>query len=240
MTAAAADSDHAAGAPVVEVSGVHRTFGTGSAAARALRGVDLTVADGELLALRGRSGSGKTTLLNIVGGLDRPDQGTVLLAGRPVATSGTEAARQRRTFLAFVFQSFGLLPTLTALENVCLPMRLVKARPAERDRRAAELLDMVGLGDHAHQLPRQLSGGQQQRVAIARALANQPRLLIADEPTGQLDSETSLDIMRLLKSLVEDRGLTAVVATHDPALMDFANRIVELADGRIYTPAHST
>lgn len=219
-------------APLAQLADVHRTFGSGPTATQALRGVDLQVLPGELLALRGRSGSGKTTLLNILGGLDQPDRGHVWLDGAPLGT-GARAIRQRRHTLAFVFQSFGLLPSLTALDNIALPLRMVKTEPRRRDERARELLELVGLGAHAHQLPGQLSGGQQQRVAIARALANSPRLLIADEPTGQLDSETSADVLALLTGLAERTGLALVIGTHDANLMRQAHRVVQLTDGRV-------
>ena len=191
---------------------------------------------GQLVALRGRSGSGKTTLLNMVGGLDRPDSGQV---GRWPGTTSPRAGehelmelrRGRRS--AFVFQSFGLVPILSAAENVGVPLRLAGV-PAGGTRGAGPvLLELVGLGGHAAQRPYELSGGQQQRVAVARALANEPDLLIADEPTGQLDSETGRAIMDLLRAVVHARGMTALVATHDPALIELADRALTLRDGRL-------
>ena len=200
----------------------------------ALRGVDLDVAPGELVALVGRSGSGKTTLLNVVGGLDRPDEGSVLVDGVDVAAlSDDEQALLRRDRVAFVFQTFGLIPVLTAAENVGVPMRLREAPVAERERRVEMLLELVGLTPHALQRPDELSGGQQQRVAIARALAGSPRLLVADEPTGQLDSETGLSVMALIRGVVEAEGMTALVATHDPVMIALADRAVHLVDGRL-------
>jgi putative ABC transport system ATP-binding protein len=220
--------------PVIEAIAVDRTFTTGGAVVHAVRGVSLAVPAGQLLVVQGRSGSGKTTLLNLLGGLDLPDAGTVRLAGRDLAgLTENELVRVRRGQVGYVFQSFGLLPILTAAENVAVPLRLLRTDPAERDRRVADLLDLVGLSDHAAQRPYELSGGQQQRVAIARALANSPAVLIADEPTGQLDSGTGRAVMELIRSLVRERGVTAVVATHDPALIALADRVLELSDGRV-------
>jgi putative ABC transport system ATP-binding protein len=218
----------------VQVRDVHRTFGSGPSAVHALRGVDLDVAPGELVALVGRSGSGKTTLLNVVGGLDRPDEGSVLVDGIDVAAlSDDDQALLRRDKVAFVFQTFGLMPVLTAAENVGVPMRLREAPVAERERRVEMLLELVGLTPHALQRPDELSGGQQQRVAIARALAGSPRLLVADEPTGQLDSETGLSVMALIRGVVEAEGMTALVATHDPVMIALADRAVRVVDGRL-------
>jgi putative ABC transport system ATP-binding protein len=221
-------------APMVVASGLTRTYGTGSAATRALRGVQLTVARGELVAVRGRSGSGKTTLLNIIGGLDSPDEGQVQVDGRDVtAMNERERMELRRDTVAFVFQSFGLIPILSASENVGIPLRIAGIEPRQREERVHLMLDIVGLADHARQRPGELSGGQQQRVAIARALAGRPSLLIADEPTGQLDSETAKQIMRLLRTVVRSEGVTALVATHDPTLLDLADSVLLLEDGKI-------
>jgi putative ABC transport system ATP-binding protein len=221
-------------APVVAVDQVTRTFGTGHTATRALRGVSFTITPGELVALRGRSGSGKTTLLNIVGGLDRPDQGTVQVSGQEVtALSERERLRLRRESVAFIFQSFGLIPILSAAENVGVPLRIAGCPAAEREERVRLMLDIVGLSPHAQQRPGELSGGQQQRVAIARALAGRPDVLLADEPTGQLDSETGKQIMRLLRVVVQSERTTALVATHDPNLIDLADRVLHLEDGQI-------
>ncbi|MFE7525540.1 ABC transporter ATP-binding protein [Kitasatospora sp. NPDC057542] len=220
--------------PMVAVTDLRRSFGTGERAVHALRGVSFTVGRGELTALKGRSGSGKTTLLNLVGGLDTPTGGSIALDGIDLAgldEDGRLALRRER--IGFVFQSFGLIPMLTAAENVGVPMRLRKAPAAEREERAHTLLALVGLADHANQRPGELSGGQQQRVAIARALANEPSLIIADEPTGQLDSETGRSIMELLRAVVRSEGVTVLVATHDPTLMELADRVIEVRDGRI-------
>ncbi|MEV0255648.1 ABC transporter ATP-binding protein [Streptomyces sp. NPDC050732] len=219
---------------MVVVEDLHRTYGSGAAAVHALRGVSFAVPRGELVALKGRSGSGKTTLLNLVGGLDVPDRGKVTVDGVGLVGLGEKGLLElRRDRLGFVFQSFGLLPVLTAAENVGVPLRLRKAEPRAREERVALLLALVGLADHAGQRPGELSGGQQQRVAIARALANKPALLIADEPTGQLDAETGLAVMELLRAVVRSEGVTALVATHDAALLDLADRVLELRDGEI-------
>jgi putative ABC transport system ATP-binding protein len=220
--------------PMVAVQDVARTFGTGPTATRALRGVTFTVKRGHLVALRGRSGSGKTTLLNIIGGLDTPNEGLVQVGGREVTTmSERERMALRRSTVAFIFQSFGLIPFLSAEENVGIPLRITGVPPRERDERVRLMLDIVGLADHTRQRPGELSGGQQQRVAIARALAGNPALLIADEPTGQLDSETARQIMRLLRTVVQSEGVTALVATHDPTLIGIADDVLTLDDGTI-------
>ncbi|MEU1011977.1 ABC transporter ATP-binding protein [Streptomyces sp. NPDC005890] len=219
---------------MVRVEGVHKSYGVGAAAVRALRGVSFEVPRGELVALKGRSGSGKTTLLNIVGGLDTPDRGRVEVEGRDLARLGeSELLRLRRDRVGFVFQSFGLIPILSAAENVGVPLRLRRAEPREREERVELLLSLVGLAGHAAQRPGELSGGQQQRVAIARALANRPALLIADEPTGQLDAETGHAVMELLRAVVHSEQVTALVATHDATLLDLADRVLELRDGEI-------
>ena len=219
---------------MVTVEGVTRTFGSGRTAARALRGVSFTVQTGQLVALRGRSGSGKTTLLNIIGGLDAPTSGSLEVAGQDVTRMAErERMALRRSAVAFIFQSFGLIPILSAAENVGVPLRIAGTAPKEREERVRLMLDIVGLGEHTKQRPGELSGGQQQRVAIARALAGRPQVLLADEPTGQLDSETAKQIMRLLRTVVQSEGVTALVATHDPGLIDIADSVLELEDGTI-------
>jgi putative ABC transport system ATP-binding protein len=219
---------------IVRVERVSRDFGRGDQVVHAVRDVSFTAGRGELVAIRGRSGAGKTTLLNLVGGLDRPTGGRVLVDGHDVTGVGDrELVRLRRSTIGFVFQSFGLIPILSAAENVGVPLRLAKAPAAAREERVSMLLELVGLGGHAAQRPYELSGGQQQRVAVARALANDPKLLIADEPTGQLDSETGRSIMDLLRAVVHARGMTALVATHDPALIDLADRVLFLRDGHL-------
>ena len=222
-------------APVlVDVRDVSRTFGSGRTAAQALRGVSFTIRRGHLTVVCGRSGSGKTTLLNIIGGLDTPTGGTLRVAGREV-TLMTERERMelRRDTIAFIFQSFGLIPMLSAAENVGIPLRITGTPPAVREERVATMLAIVGLSEHAAHRPDELSGGQQQRIAIARALAGRPQLLVADEPTSQLDLETGLQIMRLLLTVVRSEGITALVATHDEALMDLADNVLRLDDGVI-------
>jgi putative ABC transport system ATP-binding protein len=220
--------------PMVDVQRVGRTYGSGAAAVHALRDVSFTVAPGELVALVGRSGSGKTTLLNVVGGLDRPDAGTVHVAGTEVTGLDDDGlVRLRRDVVAYVFQTFGLIPVLSAAENVGVPLRLRGLPVAEREQRVQLLLELVGLGAAADQRPGEMSGGQQQRVAIARALAGSPRLLVADEPTGQLDSETGLAVMALIRAVVESEGMTAIVSTHDPVMVALADRVVHVADGRL-------
>ena len=220
--------------PIVEAIGVSRDYPSGDTVVHALRAVDLSIGRGQLIAVRGRSGSGKTTLLNMLGGLDRPTSGRVLVDGNEIsAMTERQLVDMRRSTIAFVFQAFGLLPILTAAENVEVPLRLVHADPTERRRRVMELLELVGLGDRARHRPNELSGGEQQRVGLARALANRPKLLLADEPTGQLDSETGHRIMLVLRSVVRTEGITAVVATHDPMMLDVADAVVELADGTL-------
>ncbi|WP_369262877.1 ABC transporter ATP-binding protein [Streptomyces sp. R35] len=219
---------------MVRVENIHRSYGTGAAAVHALRGVSFDVPRGELVALKGRSGSGKTTLLNLVGGLDEPDEGRIVVDGLDLSTLDENGILGlRRDRIGFVFQSFGLIPILTAAENVGVPLRLRRADPREREERVDLLLSLVGLADHAAQRPGELSGGQQQRVAIARALANNPSLLIADEPTGQLDAETGIAVMELLRAVVRSEQVTALVATHDATLLDLADRVLELSDGEI-------
>jgi putative ABC transport system ATP-binding protein len=220
--------------PVVEAQALTRDFAFGGATVHALRGVDLAVTPGEMVAVAGRSGSGKTTLLNLLGGIDRPTSGRVVLLGDREVSSMTEdgLVDLRRHEVAYIFQTFGLLPYLSAAENVEIPLRLRREEPRERDRRVLELLDLVGLAGRARHRPLEMSGGEQQRVAIARALAGDPKLLLADEPTGQLDSETALRIVLLLRDVMRWRDLTIVVATHDPQLLDVADRVKELRDGR--------
>jgi putative ABC transport system ATP-binding protein len=237
-----AEAASLAGAPVaqgpsqvmVAVSEVSRTFGSGHTAVHALRSVSLTVRRGQLVVLCGRSGCGKTTLLNIIGGLDQPTSGRLEVAGREL-TRMTERERLalRRGTVAFIFQSFGLIPMLSAAENVGIPLRINGAPARTREERVATMLAIVGLSEHAAHRPDELSGGQQQRVAIARALAGRPEILIADEPTSQLDLETGRQIMRLLLTVVRSEGITALVATHDEALIDLADEVLRLEDGRI-------
>ena len=220
--------------PMVVTHGLSRDFAVGPVVVHALRDVDLTVGRGQLVAVRGRSGSGKTTLLSLIGGLDRATSGDVILDGRSVGDMGPDALVElRRRKIGFIFQAFGLLSILSAAENVEVPLRLVKAAPAQREERVGTLLELVGLGERGRHRPHELSGGEQQRVAIARALANRPDLLLADEPTGQLDSATGRSIMSLLRAVVRSEGVTAIIATHDPTLIDLADRVIDIRDGRI-------
>jgi putative ABC transport system ATP-binding protein len=223
---------------LIEVNSLWRTYQSSAGEVHALNDVSFSVDRGELVALVGRSGSGKTTLLNCIGGLDQPTSGTVTINGEMVTDMDeAQRTRLRRDSLAFIFQTFGLVPMLSARENVGLPLRLRSTPIAEREERVAHLLDLVGLANHAEQRPSELSGGQQQRVAIARALANSPRLLIADEPTGQLDAETGATIMALLQSVVRSEGMTAIISTHDLSLQAMADRSIRLADGVLVEPA---
>jgi putative ABC transport system ATP-binding protein len=219
---------------MVEVTDLVRDYQTGAEPVRAIDGISLRVAPAQLLAVRGRSGAGKTTLLSLIGGLDRPTAGRVVVDGQEISKLGEdELVEFRRHRIGFVFQTMGLLPILSAAENVEVPLRLVATEPGARRARVRELLEMVGLGERADHRPHELSGGEQQRVAIARALANRPDLVLADEPTGQLDSDTGRSIVMMLRNLVRDQGITAIMATHDPGLIDLADRVIELRDGRI-------
>ena len=219
---------------VVRAHELSRTYGSGATSTRALVNVSLEVSAGEFVVVRGPSGSGKTTLLNLLGGLDRPTSGRVLFGGTDVTDAGADTwVSLRRTTIAYVFQAFALIPHLSAAENIELPLRIAGTPTPERAERVSELLEFVGLGAHANQRPGELSGGQQQRVGIARALANRPRLLIADEPTGQLDSLTATAMMALISELVHQQGVAAIVSTHDPAMTAVADRVIDLVDGEI-------
>jgi len=219
---------------MIQVEHLTRTYNTGAGEVHAVQDVSFEIPDGALVALVGRSGSGKTTLLNCVGGLDTPTSGRVVINGTDLSTLDEPArTRLRRDELAFVFQTFGLVPMLSAAENVGLPMRLLRVPNAQRRDRVAHLLDLVGLSGHAEQRPGEMSGGQQQRVAIARALANSPALLIADEPTGQLDADTGASIMALLRDVVREEGMTAIISTHDPSVRALADRSLVLSDGML-------
>ena len=220
--------------PLVELESVSKEYQVGAAPVHALVDVTLMVRSGELCVVHGRSGSGKTTLLNMIGGLDRPSSGRVTVDGQEVSSLPEQAlVEYRRETIGFVFQSFGLIPILTAAENVEVPLRLRRVDPAERTQRVRELLHGVDLSDRADHRPQELSGGEQQRVAVARALANEPRLLIADEPTAQLDSHRAQAVMGALRKLVDERGVSVIVATHDPLLIGVADPLVELRDGAV-------
>ncbi len=223
--------------PVYELVGVSRAYGAGDAAVHALRDVHLRVDPGEFVAVVGPSGSGKTTLLQLLGALDRPTAGQVFFEGRDLAQLSDSATTDvRLNALGFVFQQFNLVPTLTARQNVEVALAPLKLRGAERRGRADRLLGQVGLGDRAGHLPSQLSGGEQQRVAIARALATEPRVLLADEPTGNLDTATGDDVMALLRALSDD-GLTIVLITHDDEIAATAPRVVRMRDGALTEPS---
>ena len=219
--------------PIIVVDDVHKSYLMGKEAVPALRGVSVQVLPGEFVCLMGPSGSGKTTLLNIMGGLDEPSRGHVIVEGENlVALSENKLARLRLEKMGFVFQNYNLLANFTAEENVEAPMVLAKQTRRQRRERAQQLLDRVGLGDRRHHYPSELSGGQQQRVAIARALANNPSILVADEMTGDLDSETGFAIMSLAGELNRE-GMTIVFVTHDPRMARFAGRVIHMQDGRV-------
>ncbi|WP_166846195.1 ABC transporter ATP-binding protein [Isoptericola sp. BMS4] len=230
---------------VLRAERLARVYGRGDGEVHALAGAGLEVAAGELVVVVGPSGSGKTTLLHLLGGLDRPTSGRVWLGGGAAvgdgerdlsAMSEDELHAARRGEIGFVFQSFGLVPVLSAAENVEVPLRLARVPAAERARRVAAALDAVGLAGHADQRPDELSGGQQQRVGIARAVVHEPRVLLADEPTGQLDSATAVLVMDLVRDLVHTRGVAAVVTTHDAELVARADRVLVLRDGMLREP----
>ncbi len=219
---------------VLSLDNVVKTYGSGAAAVQALRGVSLEVYAGDFVAIRGSSGSGKSTLMNILGCLDRPTAGTYRLDGHDVASLGrTELARLRNAKLGFIFQGFNLLKRHTALDNVALPLVYSGVPAARRREKALAMLELVGLAARAHHLPNQMSGGQQQRVAIARALVNDPQILLADEPTGNLDSATGDEIVAELRRLNRDRGQTIVLVTHDAGIADRTPRQVTVRDGLI-------
>jgi putative ABC transport system ATP-binding protein len=220
-------------APVIAVEGLHKYYDLGETKVHALRGVDLKIEAGEFVAIMGSSGSGKSTFMNMLGCLDKPTSGRYILEGTDVSALDKKAlASVRNQKLGFVFQGFNLLSRTTALENVELPTLYAKLEKNARLGRAREMLELVGLGERLDHFPSQLSGGQQQRVAIARALVNKPAILLADEPTGNLDSRTSVEIMQIFQEL-NDQGLTIVLVTHEPDVAQFARRIVVFKDGKI-------
>ena len=225
--------------PLLRLAGVHKTYPMGGETVHALAGIDLAIARGESIAFIGASGSGKSTLMNILGCLDRPSRGSYWLNGRDAATlSEDELADTRNREIGFVFQSFNLLPRASALHNVMQPLIYRGLRPAERQRRALAALDRVGLGNRQHHLPNQLSGGQRQRVAIARALVGEPSILLADEPTGNLDSATTADIMTLFTTLHAE-GHTLILVTHEADIAAHCRRVVRLADGKVVSDTRS-
>lgn len=225
---------------LVELKNVGKDYISGPEIVHALREVELSIDRGELIAIVGASGSGKSTLMNILGCLDRPTRGSYSIAGVDVTTADQDArAIVRNRLIGFVFQSFNLLPRTTAIENVELPLLYRGVKRKERQRRAMESLDLVGLRDRVMHTPSQLSGGQQQRVAIARALVSDPPLLLADEPTGNLDTRTSYEVLSLLQGLARDRGLTVVLVTHEPEIASCTDRIIEIRDGRVRRDARN-
>jgi len=220
--------------PIIEVEALWRVYRLGTVEVPALRGVHLHIESGQFIALKGRSGSGKTTLLNCLGGLDRPTSGTVRVYGNDLAKmNDRQVTRWRSRQLGLIFQSFGLIPTLSAYENVELVLRLAGVKGRARHQRALEVLQTVGLARWSHHRPYELSGGQQQRVAIARALANQPQLILADEPTGELDSATAREILGLFRQIVAERGVTVLMASHDPIVDGYVDQVLRLKDGQI-------
>lgn len=219
---------------IAEVRGVTRDFQGGGGIVHALKGIDLTIQPGELVALRGRSGSGKTTLINIMIGLDNPTQGQVFILGHDLLKMGeNERARLRRESIGMMFQNAHLFPSLTALENVEIPLRLANVAQAQRNKQARAALERVGLGRRMRHRGLELSGGEQQRVALARALVHEPRFLIADEPTGNLDSLTGRDITNLLREITHQTQIGMLIATHDPVIVEASDRVVRIQDGRV-------
>lgn len=219
---------------VLQTENLHKDINMGKVVVRALRGVTFSVERGEFLGIVGPSGSGKSTLLGLIGGLDTPTSGTIHIDGQNVTNLDENAlTRVRNEKIGFVFQFFNLVPTLTALENVALPIQFARKKRFNPNKRAKELLTLLGMGDRMHHRPNQLSGGQQQRVAIARALANEPPLLLADEPTGSLDSESSAVVMNALRDVQKRMGTTVIIVTHDLEVASQVNRIITLNDGQI-------
>lgn len=220
--------------PVIQLDHIHKTYTMGDVDVLALRGVSLTISEGEFVAIMGASGSGKSTMMNIIGCLDRPTRGTYILDGQDVSEmSKDERADIRCQKIGFVFQGFNLLSRTSALENVELPMLYAGVPTAQRDERALEALAAVGLAGREQNHPNQLSGGQQQRVAVARSLVNNPALILADEPTGNLDSRTSIEVMEIFQKLNRERGITLVLVTHEPDIAQYATRVVVFKDGKI-------
>ena len=221
--------------PLITTMDLRRTYILGSEEISALRGIDLTVMPGQFIAVVGRSGSGKTTLLNILAGLDKPTSGKVMFQGHDIAEMDEhDLTELRRHKIGFVFQSFGLLPLLSAFENVELPLRIAGVGARDREERTREALEIVGLWNRARHRPYELSGGEQQRVAIARAIVNEPPLILADEPTGELDSNTARSIFGLFKEMVQNRGISVVSATHDSTLLEMADEVKEIRDGQLF------
>ncbi len=219
---------------IIEVSELVKTYLLGRERVRALRGVDFTIRRGEIVIIVGSSGSGKSTLLNMLAGLEKPTRGSIRLLGSDIAKMGErKLAKFRQKHIGFIFQSYNLLPALTALENVSLPLVFRGVDPVQREREAAKLLGAVGLKTHMFHKPTQMSGGQQQRVGIARAFAGSPDIVFADEPTGNLDSKTSIVVMELMLKLAKQRQQTMIMVTHDRSLIDYADRVIDILDGKV-------
>jgi putative ABC transport system ATP-binding protein len=220
--------------PLIRAEDLHRDYQMGQTTVHALDGVDLTVEEGEFLSILGPSGSGKSTLLHLLGGLERPTKGRIWVGGREVtALDENQLAAYRRQEVGFVFQAFNLVSTMTALQNVAFPMYFARVPPAQRRERARRLLEGVDLADRIGHQPTELSGGEQQRVAIARAMANDPCIILADEPTGNLDSQTGAEVMHVLERLNQEQGRTIIVVSHDPTVMAFVERSIHLLDGQL-------
>lgn len=226
---------------VIRTRGLTKDLPLGKTVVHALRGVDLDIYSGEIVSIVGPSGSGKSTLLGLIGGLDKPSQGTIEIDGVNISRmSEDQLTEVRNEKIGFIFQFFNLIPTLTALENVALPIQFARKPKFNPDKRAKELLQLLGLGDRTHHRPTELSGGQQQRVAIARALANNPPLLMADEPTGNLDSESGANVLEALSQIRQDAGTTVIIVTHDQELARRADRMLVLVDGQLtHQPVHA-
>ncbi|MFC5406971.1 ABC transporter ATP-binding protein [Cohnella soli] len=220
--------------PIIQARGIKRVFGKGTGAVTVLKGVDIELPAGKLVALKGRSGSGKTTLINLLSALDSPSEGQIVFDGKELtALSNKQRDHVRRTEMGLIFQSFALIPLMSAYENVEFVLRIAEIPTWERKAAAIEALDLVGLKPRMHHRPFEMSGGEQQRTAIARAIAHKPKLILADEPTAELDSRTGLHIMKVFRDLVERSGITIVLTTHDPAIMEIVDHVYELEDGQI-------
>jgi putative ABC transport system ATP-binding protein len=219
---------------IIQANGIKRVFGKGSGAVTVLNGVDINLPAGKLIAFKGRSGSGKTTLINLLSALDKPTEGTIVFDGREITSmSNTQRDAVRRTEMGLIFQSFALIPLMSAYENVEYVLRIVGVPANERKAAAISALDHVGLKPRMHHRPFEMSGGEQQRTAIARAIAHKPKLILADEPTAELDSRTGLHIIKVFRDLVEQSGITIILTTHDPAIWEIVDQVYELEDGQI-------
>ena len=222
---------------ILSATGLKKSYAIGSSKLEVLRGVDVEISRGGFVALRGASGTGKSTLLHLIGGLDTPNAGEIIFRGEKLSGfSESKLTNFRNRSVGFVFQAYHLLPELTALENVCLTARIARTTAGDAEKRGRELLRRVGLSERTDHKPSELSGGEQQRVAIARALINEPELLLADEPTGNLDSKTGCEIIELLKSLRVEKNMTLIIATHDEKVAAHAERVIQLVDGLVATP----